>query len=426
MRKLTILTLTLGIAAIALVFTIRHSVGTKLQEKPQLTKDGSVNPDSIPDWVAYESFFGSLYANPDKGEQTLKNARSFAGQTGLKDTEVDSLLFQALNFHNTVGVFDKQIMDIKDRTWPNPGQEVWTQLKGIQRQKETAIAEFATTLQNRLGSKAAAKLRSHINERVKRQVKGFADKPVIPGQHARPHHSMGMALATFFGLSSFMQMGDGTVYLYSETSYTPGADYVNGYGSVSSGGDSYGHTYNVRTEMYGYSCGTFTSGGGGVSLSIFSGETGCDGQYSTTAIAEQYCPMANSTNDAGSSTSSATVAPFLTLNPFGSFNPDVLGYTGEASSTIPITVTMSTGGSAQGNLQFSYVASGTEGLDVTITGGGVFSINPGQRLSFNATYDPVSGPDSIDLNATARLSSPSSTVVQTNTQTSTSTLRIRR
>jgi len=245
------------------------------------------------------------------------------------------LLHNAAQFKAVTAPFDQQIMGIKDKTWPNPPKQVWDQLRALQIQKESAINSFTASLVSRLGREVAPKISAHLL-RVKTRVKGYADVPVIPGQrpktalYQKPTPSNGRlnALLGIMPSHSFLernamaaatiaQMGDGTVYLYSDIDTDSNGAY--GYGSVSASGDSYGHTYTVRTEVNGPSSCQYSVGVNSAFVSL----VGCnglyyDGFYSSTAIAEQYCPIANATNDVGSSNSSETVAPFVKLVAFTS------------------------------------------------------------------------------------------------------------
>lgn len=287
MRKtyVTLLAVILGFISVSSGYADKSRHSHKRNDPPQqprLTKDGAIDPNSIPDLVAYELFLNSLTSTPEEGERGRDRVRVFADKVGLSNpVEVDALLFNASDFKRNIRVLEKQVMEIKDRTWPNPSQETWAQLRGLQVQKEALVDRAISTLISRIGTQGANKIAVRVGQ-IKRQVKGYADVPVIPGQRSKtayhvpsiPSYSWntfrevsgwaGLGVGRFtkpISVAEPAQMGDGTVYVYSDTGASLDSLLVYGYGSISTSSDSYGHVYNLRiVETYGPVPGMYSSG----------------------------------------------------------------------------------------------------------------------------------------------------------------------
>ncbi|HXG94813.1 MAG TPA: hypothetical protein VNN73_20915 [Blastocatellia bacterium] len=373
-----------------MLFGLANISATTKQEPPKLTKDGKMNPSSIPEHVAYEFFFKSLVSSPLEGDKGQSRIQAFARQTGIKDSQIEALLAEAQNVYRRISSFDRRIKSIKDQNWPNPEQYVWDQLKGIQEEKEAAIIEQSNAALSRLGAEVSGKLRAFINDYVKRRIKGYASEP-NPGQEARPHRTTtGIVLATFLSPLtpvSLQMQGDETVYIYADAAYIPGNETVYGYGDVTATASSYGHEYSARTEMYG-PCGQFyssDSGFLGVPIEF------CDGVYNFYCFAVQACPIANTIRDAGSSEDSAGVSPFVRVLGFGSFSPTSIKEGGDSSffspSYIPLTLRASTNANASVDIETSYqIASGSPPMTVRGFVNSPFNITGGQTVSKSIQY----------------------------------------
>lgn len=148
--------------------------------------NGAKNPQLIPDQVAYSLLFRLVSGTQDA--EAKKRIRSYVKQmvgecsncpgeeatrdkNKKKEQDTDAFITIANEFQQRVGVFDQQVIEIKKRNWPNPSPEVMAQLTQLQRQKEAIVDELMASLPKRLSSKGVDKVRSHISERVKRNVK---------------------------------------------------------------------------------------------------------------------------------------------------------------------------------------------------------------------------------------------------------------
>ena len=370
-----------------MLFGFTRASATAKQEPPKLTKNGKINPSLIPDWVAYEFFFKSLVTSPSEGDRGQGRIKSFVKQTGIKISQIEPLLAEASRIYQRISGFDRQVKSIKDQNWPDPEPQVWDQLKEIQEEKETAIIEQSKAFLTRQGTEVGGNLRSFINDHVKRHIKGYASRP-NPGQELRSYHTVRMNFATVSPLlfASMQMQGDETVYIYANASYTPGDDFVYGYGDVSATASSYGHEYSMRSEFQS-PCNEVLPGGAAYL-------DGCDGLYAFFVVAVQSCPIANTIADAASNESDVSVSPYVRVVGFGSFNPtSVIEGTPiffGATSNISLTFRASTNANTTVSVEGSYqLTNGSP--PVTVHGaltdvGGSFNISGGQTIAKSMQY----------------------------------------
>lgn len=160
---------------------------------PPGTLDGSKNPDAIPDVVAYSLLF--RFVSGRQGAE-LKVIRSYIRHMGLGrqssgrcplasepghqcsqpsvgvgDNDIEALLSVADDVRQHVNALDQRVKDIKDRTWPYPGNEVRLELAELQRQKEAIVTEAASSLQKKLSPGGLERLRKYVRQRVKKGTK---------------------------------------------------------------------------------------------------------------------------------------------------------------------------------------------------------------------------------------------------------------
>lgn len=195
MRKLTVLLIVAVVSAIAIFAGISRSNANAPQSavsfaqeqtavttaNPASTIDGAVNPERIPDHVAYSLLFRLI-----AGRQTVEEKnriRAYIRQMGLEAGDIEALMATAEEFQQQVGALDNQAAAIKDRHFykdadgnyhPNgttPNQEERVQLRRLQNQKEAVVVNLASSLQRRLSVDGVVKLRQHINDHVKHKVK---------------------------------------------------------------------------------------------------------------------------------------------------------------------------------------------------------------------------------------------------------------
>jgi hypothetical protein len=170
---------------------------TKLRLKDQtLDPDGTINgakhPEKIPDRIAYAVLFRLIGGHNTEEEKNrilsyvkqMLGCKS-CGKGKIKEEElqaynnrIDSIVNAADEFQQQVGVLDKQVQEIVRDNWPRYTSEVRARLSELQRRKEAIINEIVFSLQNRLDSSGRAKLRKHLDERVKRKI-----KIIPPHQH---------------------------------------------------------------------------------------------------------------------------------------------------------------------------------------------------------------------------------------------------
>lgn len=395
--------LTLMIAAALLIIGSTYLASRAApSQQPVLKRNGAVNPQAIPDAVAYEFFFKSLISSPAEGAQGQNRAKAFALQTGLDDNDAEWLLQDAQKVYQEISKLDRQVKEIKDRTWPNPAAKVWSDLRALQRQKDAVILEQVQSLFAERNPKMTARLQEFVTTEVKSKIKGFADRP-NHGQQLRPSsRTVGVTLATFFWLSltNLWQMqGDETVWIYANA-YRSG-EYVYGGGWVEASASSYGHEYSARTELYG-PCGQVEIGTGTNFAPLYYNGSWCDGLFAFYTTAIQACPISNNFHDAGVNEDTETVQPFFILGEFGAFSRSSISTastcpTGcsnisidvSASSGMPIpnSVTISLGPqSVSGSVQFS-VQTTANGQSVTNQSMVLENIAPNGSTTVTGRFD---------------------------------------
>jgi acetylornithine deacetylase/succinyl-diaminopimelate desuccinylase-like protein len=168
-----------NVAQSAVSFTRQQAAATTAN--PASTIDGAVNPEQIPDHVAYSLFFRFI-----AGRHTIEEKnriRAYIRQMGLEASDVEALIAAAEEFQQQVGALDDQAAEIKDRHfyedadgnyYPNgttPSKEERVQLKQLQKQKEAVVIKLASSLRQRLSADGMVKVRQHINDHFKRRVK---------------------------------------------------------------------------------------------------------------------------------------------------------------------------------------------------------------------------------------------------------------
>jgi hypothetical protein len=165
------------------------------QDRPGVI-NGAVNPEMIPDHVAYAMLFRMIANRPE--ESAKRSIRAYVKQifgcdecskeSGLggrirvrpDNPDIDAFITVAEEHHRRVSVLDAQAENIKGRSWPDPNPEVMARLTELQGQNEALSAEMAASLPNRLSSIGMDKLRQYIVERVKPGIK------IIPGPQPPP------------------------------------------------------------------------------------------------------------------------------------------------------------------------------------------------------------------------------------------------
>jgi acetylornithine deacetylase/succinyl-diaminopimelate desuccinylase-like protein len=150
--------------------------------------DGSKNPEKIPDHVAYSLVFRVIAGR--QGVSERRSIRAYVNQLGVgqkkcrtcpkpgdapqpveDDPELEAVVAAAEEYHQQVTLLDQQAKAIKDATWQKPTPEAIASLAELRRQKIALVSSVVAALEEKLGPDAAASLRLHVNERVKRRTK---------------------------------------------------------------------------------------------------------------------------------------------------------------------------------------------------------------------------------------------------------------
>ncbi len=150
-------------------FLVPPNINTTRQILPGLI-DGAVNPEQIPDLIAYRLFLRLIVPN-NAGNLEKSRVRAFAHDTGLSEPGVDLLLTGASDFQARVAVLDRQAAELKDRFWPNPTQDVIAKLTELENQKNLLLTEAVSNLHRALGPEGEQKLHKHVTGHVKRHAK---------------------------------------------------------------------------------------------------------------------------------------------------------------------------------------------------------------------------------------------------------------
>lgn len=181
------------------------------------TIDGSTNPESIPDHVAFSLFFRFLSGRTTATEKD--RARSYLGHRVFAcencssgnsqiapstKAQIEALLSVADEYNQQVTVLDAQAVHIRYEVpmeyhamemssaavFPHLGLQqpppppitpsMKVQLTALQRQKEAIVTEMIALLPQRLGAEGAAKVHKFMNEQFKRNVKYRRPGPSAP------------------------------------------------------------------------------------------------------------------------------------------------------------------------------------------------------------------------------------------------------
>lgn len=170
---------------------------TSSQPSPHENVDGSVNPEHIPDHVAYGLVFRLISGGQTAAEQ--RSLRAYIGQLGLgeqkcltvskgrqraeTETEIEAMVVAADEYNRKVGILDQQAKAIRDASQGELSADSMSALADLQKQKEEMVMATVAALEQKLGPEGAGRLRQSIAQRVKRQIK-IKRKLKDPGQHS--------------------------------------------------------------------------------------------------------------------------------------------------------------------------------------------------------------------------------------------------
>jgi hypothetical protein len=139
--------------------------------------DGAVDPNAIPDVVAYEHFFNSITNDAGAAERDIARANYFVDRIGLVESKKKIVIEKANSYRGEVKSFDAEAKALKDHNWPNPSDSVKAQLKNLQTRKERLLRKQYFSLLEQLTDTEKGKLRLQIQE-VKSKVKVYQPLPV--------------------------------------------------------------------------------------------------------------------------------------------------------------------------------------------------------------------------------------------------------
>lgn len=135
--------------------------------------NGAKNPELIPDNVAYRMLF-RLIADR-KSDDEKRHIRSYLMQAGITEkSDIEALLALADTFHQRAYIFDQKMGALIARYHPNHSNytpEDKELLNKLQLEGEVIVAEIVAALPSKLSRKGLAKLRVHVHNRVKRNIK---------------------------------------------------------------------------------------------------------------------------------------------------------------------------------------------------------------------------------------------------------------
>jgi hypothetical protein len=144
---------------------------------PPLLVDGALNPNAIPDLVAYEFLLNSVADGAGTTEPDRIRAKILVGKTGLSEQKNQALTATANSFRVALAPLNAQAKELKDRNWPTPSSSVLAQLDNLQRQKETILRARFNALLEQLNDDDKEKLNKRILE-IKSKVKQYPSIPV--------------------------------------------------------------------------------------------------------------------------------------------------------------------------------------------------------------------------------------------------------
>ncbi|MBX3278976.1 MAG: hypothetical protein KF868_13315 [Acidobacteria bacterium] len=263
----------------------------KNHSRPTVLFDGSVNPASIPDHVAYDILF-RIFSAPELTELDKEKKNIYARTAGFTETE-DSLIRDiAAEYEGRIQPINARINDIKDLNWPHPGVVAIGKLQQLKEEKQNLISSVVTDLQTRAGANNAdaEKVQRFITEYIKPRIKGFGTDPSQP---KRKVSSLLDKLTNYFTAYAQASYCGGFVYAYSNTTYSMSLCYLWGDGSYYAEPDSCGHTFNTMVTTTGPG-GIYQSSSSGTSIYLIDANGfPISGSFYTEVDIEGFCSIVN-------------------------------------------------------------------------------------------------------------------------------------
>jgi hypothetical protein len=260
-------------------------------QRPAALFDGSVNPASIPDHVAYDILFRIFSASEDT-ELDREKKKVYAQLAGLDEAQANLFRYMAYDYEQRVRTINERVKEIKDRNWPNPGSPAIGQLQQLKVEKQNLISAVVTDLQIRASANNidAGKIQQFIVEYIKPRIKGYGADP------SQPKRKVGSLMERISGLfTGYAQASycGGYVYAYSNTAYSMSLCYLWGDGSYYAEPDSCGHTYSTMVTTTGPG-GIYQSSSSGTSIYLIDGSGfPIAGTFFSETDVEGFCSIVN-------------------------------------------------------------------------------------------------------------------------------------
>lgn len=253
--------------------------------------DGSVNPASIPDHVAYDILFRIFSASEDT-ELDREKKRVYAQLAEFNEDQANLFRYIAYDYEQRVRAINERIKVIKDRNWPNPSSTTIGQLQQLKVEKQNLISAVITDLQLRASASNidVGKVQRFIVEYMKPRIKGFGT------DSTQPKRKIGSLMERISGLFTGHAQASycgGYVYAYSNTTYSLSLCYLWGDGSYYAEPDSCGHTYNTMVTTTGPG-GIHQSSSSGTSIYLIDGSGfPIAGTFFSETDVEGFCSIVN-------------------------------------------------------------------------------------------------------------------------------------
>ncbi len=193
---------------------------------------GAVEPNQIPDNVAYELFLRTV---------AVGNARSLVRSAGFDDEDVERIMSNANILNDRLTILDRQAHETKERASDSYNLQMNTELIKLQKQKDGYVAETVNQyLLKRLSDTGIDKLQQFI----KKSVKGNIQKILVKDDLQTNKLASTKSFAKSF--TSKQSSSGGQFYLYN-AAWNDGLD-IFGSGSLSE--QYYSNTsYRVTTTV---------------------------------------------------------------------------------------------------------------------------------------------------------------------------------
>lgn len=169
--------------------TSAQSAASKLKQQVERKSDpvgtiyGDINPELIPDSVAYNLFFHSLVAtNGTAGSYNPSLIKKISKEIELSDENRDKLLQVIHVYQQNEASLDMKAKDLKDKYWPEPSLEVIKKLEDLQAQKDGLILSTFNSLSGKVGLKESKNIQKYVERSFKKNVKIVPDPPDYPSK----------------------------------------------------------------------------------------------------------------------------------------------------------------------------------------------------------------------------------------------------